>query len=833
MRYVRPQARPTLERLEDRLALSTFTVVNTNDSGSGSLRQAILDANANVGADTIAFAIGGGAQTIALKSYLPPITDTVTLDGTTQPGFNGTPLIVVSGAAIQVIDSVTGIDVEANSSTVRGLALIHFDSNVSFQRDGAIIVDGNNNVISGNYIGLDANGIVAGNNHAAGIEVLGSNNVIGGTTAADRNVVSADFIGIVVGGVGTGAGTIVEGNYIGTDPTGTRAIGNYHGIDVYRSPNVTVGGTAPGAGNLVVGTDPQQYNGINLIETTGALVAGNLLGTDFTGRIVLGNPFSQGLFFGFSHININGGSGNTIGGATSAAANVIASGDVAIISSSGNLVQRNYIGTGIDGITALGGGTISTDLGSNDNVISNNLIANSTRRGITVGPGTGNRISQNSMFANRDIAISLGYEGYVANDSKGHSGPNNYQNFPVITSTSTAGGQTAITGTLNSTPATTFTLEFFASDQEPSGYVEGKTFLGSMPVTTDASGQVSFTFTGPASSGPLFTTTATDPAGNTSEFWQPDRPAPRISGVNPPAIPEAPVNRTVTISGANFFTTSMVAVNGSLVDTTYVSPTQLQATYVAAAAAITPDEGIPATITVINPGPGGGMSNALIVPIGPALLPDGTRGTPNQRFVSELYEDLLGRPVDAAGLAHWSGLLDQGTPRQQVVSAIENSTEYRNTQVQAIYTHYLHRSADTQGLAGFVSVLQHGGTVEQVIAFVAGSPEYYQRAGGTNDVFLKAIYADVLNRAPDANSQAAFSRAMAAGLSPMAVVSFMVASQEYQQNLVRGYYTQYLDRPADSAGLNAFANQLQHGMLDEDVIAEIVAALEYFNKTVA
>ncbi len=130
-------------------------------------------------------------------------------------------------------------------------------------------------------------------------------------------------------------------------------------------------------------------------------------------------------------------------------------------------------------------------------------------------------------------------------------------------------------------------------------------------------------------------------------------------------------------------------------------------------------------------------------------------------------------------------------------------------------------------------MLQHGGTVEQVIAFVAGSREYYLHAGGTNDGFLKAIYADVLNRAPDANGQAAFSKAMAAGMSPMAVVSLMVASQEYQQNLVRSYYAQLLDRKADAGGVNAFVNQLQHGMRDEDVIAEIIAALEYFNKTAA
>ncbi|HEV3443631.1 MAG TPA: DUF4214 domain-containing protein [Gemmataceae bacterium] len=799
------------------MALSTFTVANANDSGPGSLRQAILDADRNVGADTIAFAIGGGgAQTITLKSYLPAITDTVMLDGTTQPGFSSSPLIVLSGAAIQSTSPVAGIDLEADASTVKGLALIHFDLNPPFAREGALIVGGNNNVISGNYIGLDANGSVAGNVNTSGVNVLGSNNILGGTTAAARNVISGNHTGIGIGG----AGTIVEGNYLGTDATGTEGFGNIIGIDDFEGPNLTVGGTAPGAGNLFVGS-----NGIRLFNTTGAVVAGNLFGTDVTGKIVPG--------FVDTCLEIRFGNGAIVGGATSAARNIFAGGvAVRILGSSGNLVQGNYIGTGIDGVTPLGTSAKTVSIDGNNNVVANNIVANSAGEAIDVVSGTGNRISQNSIFADTGLPIDLGDDGYTANDSKGHSGPNNYQNFPVITSTSMAGDHTTIIGTLNSTPATTFMLEFFASDQEPSGYVEGKTFLGSTPVTTDASGQASFTFTGPASSGPLFTVTATDPSGNTSEFWQPERPAPQITGINPPVIPEVPTYVTVLINGANFLASSVVLVDGHVgqgVWSDYTSPTQLLASFL-----IGSDEGASIRISVFNPGPGGGLSGAVTVPIGVALLPDGTRGTANQRFVSELYEDLLGRPVDAAGLAHWSGVLDQGTPRPQVVRAIENSTEYRTIQVKTIYSHYLQRGVDPQGRAAFVSFLQHGGTVEQVIGFVAGSLEYYQqRAGGTNDGFLQAIYADVLNRAPDANGKMAFANAMAAGMSPMAVVSILVTSQEYQRDLVATYYGQFLDRTADSSGLNAFANQLQHGVFDEDVIAEIVGALEYFNKTVA
>jgi hypothetical protein len=260
------------------LVLSTFTVTNTNDSGPGSLRQAILDANGNVGVRTIGFAVSGsGAQNILLQSALPAITGTTIVDGTTQPSFAGTPLIVLSGAALPSTDPVAGIDLEADGSTLRGLALIHFGTNVNRAREAAIVVGSNNDVVSGNFVGLDGNGLVGQNTQ--GIEVLGYNNTIGGTTAASRNVVSGNQNGIMVGEFGgSGYGTIVEGNYIGTDPTGTKDITNiYSGIEV-TGPKATVGGTAPGAGNLIVASNYSSVD-IWLNSATGAVVAGNLTRT--------------------------------------------------------------------------------------------------------------------------------------------------------------------------------------------------------------------------------------------------------------------------------------------------------------------------------------------------------------------------------------------------------------------------------------------------------------------------------------------------------------------------------------------------------------------------
>src|SRR5262245_585011 len=96
-------ARPLLlELLETRDVPTVFTVTSAADAGAGSLRQAILDANAHAGADTIRFQISSGAPTIAVATALPNITDVVTIDGTTQSGYAGTPLVVLDGAAAPV-----------------------------------------------------------------------------------------------------------------------------------------------------------------------------------------------------------------------------------------------------------------------------------------------------------------------------------------------------------------------------------------------------------------------------------------------------------------------------------------------------------------------------------------------------------------------------------------------------------------------------------------------------------------------------------------------------------------------------------------------------------
>jgi uncharacterized delta-60 repeat protein len=203
----------------------------------------------------------------------------------------------------------------------------------------------------------------------------------------------------------------------------------------------------------------------------------------------------------------------------------------------------------------------------------------------------------------------------------------------------------------------------------------------------------------------------------------------------------------------------------------------------------------------------------------------------NQNFVAQVYIDLLLRPAEPAGLAFWTGLLDQGTSRTDVVRQIETSIEYRRKLVQQLYQQFLHRAADPFGLTAFTTLLANGTTVEQVESDLAGSPEYFQNQGsGTNNGFLAALYQDALNRPIDPTGQAAFSQALTAGASRGDVAAAIFSSPEYRQDLVQGYYQRFLRRPADPTGLGLFTDALRLGVRDEEVIAAIVGSPEYFSR---
>ena len=260
------------EPLETRSVLATFAVVNLNDAGAGSLRQAITSANGAAGADVITFGVAGSIQ---LNSALPTISGEVDINGNTAPGFAAAPVVEVDFHGFGGLKLAAG----ASGSTIRSLALGNAKDN------GIALGNTTNVLIVGNYIGLDLDGVTAAPNKGNGIDVAkGSGNTIGGETATDRNVISANKLnGINLNG---SLSNFVLGNYIGTDKTGSLDKGNSsNGIQVTGVANSnTIGGAAA---NVISGNNA---NGI-LINAKSKLnkVSSNLIGTTASGAAALGN----------------------------------------------------------------------------------------------------------------------------------------------------------------------------------------------------------------------------------------------------------------------------------------------------------------------------------------------------------------------------------------------------------------------------------------------------------------------------------------------------------------------------------------------------------------
>ncbi len=647
---------------------ATYNVTNTNDSGSGSLRQAIIDANNNPGADTIAFGIGSGPQLIVVNSPLPPlnafVASPVTIDGTTQPGFSGVPLIEISGQNAGA--NAVGLRITGNAagSTIKGLIINRFSAQ-------GIFIDTDNVTVTGNYIGTNAAGTAAAANGGDGIAIFSgtslasaNNNTIGGNSPTDRNVISGNSlngIGITAQVGGASTGNVIKGNYIGTNAVGTSAIanggdgilinhadgggpanasgnviggtngtpdgactgecnlisgniangiglwhggvsgslvyGNYVGtnasgngaipngnigIEVNEAPNNTVGGITPANRNIFSGNGG---SGVFLTgaAATGNAVQGNYIGTNAAGTAVLSNQ-KMGLGVGFSpgaigpnSNTIGGTNGITVGGACTGACNLISGNrDNGIFitgsESYGHVILGNFIGLNAAGTGNLANGadgigiihTPNTAIG-NGTVTGRNIVSGNSSNGIIIagGASTGVRIDENSIglsttglsmgnagsgvaisgatdvailktafYSNGRLAIDLDNNGTPnLNDERdGDGGANRLQNFPNIYSAKNIGSVTKIGGQFNGTPTGNYRLDFFASDGcnagAPYNYGEGQTYIGTRDINTDQFGNTAWGYqpSTQVAGNKYITATATKMIGNTpaetSEFSQ-------------------------------------------------------------------------------------------------------------------------------------------------------------------------------------------------------------------------------------------------------------------------------------------------------------------------
>ena len=200
---------------------ATITVTSTNDSGAGTLRQAITSPNGNPGLDTIVFSIGSGAKTIKPLSPLPAITSPAVIDGTIQPGFSGAPIIELEGSAAGLAN---GLNIESGGCTVKGLVINRF------AYSGIALVTNAYKPIEGNYIGTTAAGTASAANCNGGIIIVNSHgNIVGGATTSVRNVISGNTREGIAILNSASRSNLVEGNYIGFDYTGTQSLSNSGG----------------------------------------------------------------------------------------------------------------------------------------------------------------------------------------------------------------------------------------------------------------------------------------------------------------------------------------------------------------------------------------------------------------------------------------------------------------------------------------------------------------------------------------------------------------------------------------------------------------------------
>ena len=487
-----------------------ITVTNTNDSGNGSLRWAIDLANKNLGLDTIKFNIPTTiGKTITPLSPLPAITDPIIIDGTTQSGYSGTPIIELKGSKAGL---AKGLVLSTVGSTIRGLAINSFaDAGIVSQHSGA---NKPGNVIQGNFIGTDVTGTQALGNgkfgHGGGV-VVTVNDLLGGLNPRDRNIISGNYkAGVFI----RGKNVTVQGNYIGIGLNG-KSLGNTgSGINNdYDSPD-----------NII------RNNTVAFNQKGGLFLAGK------GGHLVEGNQVYSNLDHGV----------------------------IIWDNAPNNELHNNSISANAqNGVLVLG----------DNNILKGNTIFANTQDGIEVDRvrgtdpaiGTNNKIQENSIYNNGGLGIDLSGnspgtgDGVTLNDNgDGDTGANERQNYPILSKIAKNGSNIAIQGNLNSAPNQTYRIEFFANNSvDSSGYGEGETYLDFLKVTTDNSGNASFskTLSANVSERQYITATASDAVGNTSEF-----------------SPAVPVSKELTEGNANLW--SAFASDGAIAtvnnDTTHV-----------------------------------------------------------------------------------------------------------------------------------------------------------------------------------------------------------------------------------------------------------------------
>ena len=555
--------------------------------------------------------------TIKPATALPTVADPAIIDGYTQPGSSPNTLATGDDAVLLVeLDGSlvspngVGLYVLANNTVIQGLVVNRF-SYVGIFIDGSGGGTLGGHTVRGNFIGTDPSGTLAAGNGTWGVFLRAPNSIVGGPNPGDRNVIAANGINVsfganirIEGDFASVSGSAARGNYIGTNAAGTGSLGGGTGIALFPASEFAIGGPAGGEGNVISGNGDygisMTYDCVTAVDHN--VIQGNRIGVDSSGT----NPLA----------NVQGG--------------------IYL----GCLAQNNQIGG-----TAAGAGNV---------IAHNGGAAAAVGAGVFLDPaaGAGNQIRANRIFSNKSLGIAFGNGSPIPNDSgDGDTGPNNLQNFPIILSAVPGAGSTHITGKFNSTPSTTFQMDFYANaacSNFPREFLGSETYLGSSQVITDGSGNATIDVTLPVATeaGARISATATDPAGSTSEYSQ--RIVFAMTGA---ASGPASGGTAIGVSGTDFANPSTMTIGGVSTPVTFVNDHTLQST---------------------SPALTAGTVNDLVV-----TTPDSTTGTLPKAWVADFldvpgvqqfhsYVTTLVSNAITAGVGGGLYGVDQPTLRQQM-----------------------------------------------------------------------------------------------------------------------------------------------------------------------
>ncbi len=515
--------------------LAPFLVTTVDDSGPGTLRQAIVDANGTVGQNTIAFDIpGSGPHVIQPITPLPDITDAVFIDGYSQPGSapnsatvgdNADIRILLDGSALvnSIGDNETGLVFRTVGGLVTGLSIVNFaDAGIRIEKpnplDPPLVTDCN---VFGNYIGVLPDGSTAGGNGDGIVITFGARgNIIGGPAPLQQNLISGNAVRAMIM---DSRGNRIQGNLVGLNAAGDAAVGGGAGIFMLLSGNADgddtlIGGDTPEAGNVLSGIGTAiLVSGNPADPAAGIRIGHNRIGVSDDGSASVPNPLGSGIVLS-----------DTLGAEIHD--NTIAASLNGISLAQGvtnTSVADNLIGPFIDGGNDIG---LQITNGARNNRIGTagegNTIRFSRFAGVSIqGADTvGNRLQGNRIHDNGLLGVDLGNadSGPTPNDpDDADAGGNGLINYPLITDAQVGNGQWTATLEYRGAPGIDLTFELFAGTEcDASGFGEGERPIGRVAATTDGSGSavVSASFPEPPPGFAVLTANASDSAGNTSEF---------------------------------------------------------------------------------------------------------------------------------------------------------------------------------------------------------------------------------------------------------------------------------------------------------------------------